>query len=112
MYVYQKQQILIKNIQWNCREGGNIVLFITLVPKVFIERFLSVASTTYCILIGWFIRFGVQTFQPLIVIYRRGKFVYHHWECKSFYRPLSYLIPLDSCNGLLKLFSFLNLKSV
>ena len=22
-----------------------------------------------------------QTFQPLIVIYRRGNFVYHHWEC-------------------------------
>ena len=30
-----------------------------------------------------------QTFQP-IVIYRRGNFVYHHRECTSIYRPLSY----------------------
>ena len=29
-------------------------------------------------------------FQPLIVIYRRGIFLYHLWECASIYRPLSY----------------------
>ncbi len=40
--------------------------------------------------IGWFIRLSVQTFRPLIVIYRWGNFVYRHWECTSIYRPLSY----------------------
>ncbi len=30
-------------------------------------------------------------FQPLIVIDRMGDFMYHHWGCTSFYRPLSYL---------------------
>ena len=29
-------------------------------------------------------------FQPLIVIYRRGNFVYQHLESSSFYWPLSY----------------------
>ena len=24
---------------------------------------------------------GVQTFQPLIVIYKRGNFADHHWGC-------------------------------
>ena len=28
-------------------------------------------------------------FQPLIVIYREGNFVYRHWGCTSIYRPLS-----------------------
>ena len=31
-----------------------------------------------------------QMFQPLIVLYRRGNFVYHHWRCTSIYRTLSY----------------------
>ena len=31
-------------------------------------------------LIGWVIKLSVETFQPLIVIYKRGKFVYHHWR--------------------------------
>ena len=29
-------------------------------------------------------------FQPLIVIYRSGNFVYHHLGCTPIYRPLSY----------------------
>ena len=33
---------------------------------------------------------SVQTFQPLICIYSRGNFMYHHWGCTSNYRPLSY----------------------
>ena len=32
-------------------------------------------------MIGWFIKLNVQTFQPLIIIYMRGNFVYHHWGC-------------------------------
>ena len=42
----------------------------------------------YKIVIGWFIKSRVKTFQLLIVIYRRGIFVYHHWECTSIYQPL------------------------
>ena len=33
----------------------------------------------YWILIGWFIKLGVQTFQALIVTYTRGNFVYYHY---------------------------------
>ena len=33
-----------------------------------------------------------QTFQPLIVIYRRVNFVHHLFECTSIYRPLSYAL--------------------
>ena len=39
---------------------------------------------------GWIIESGVQTFQPLILIYWNGYFVNHHCECPSFNRPLSY----------------------
>ena len=49
----------------------------------------------YWILIGGFIKLSVQAFLPLILIFRRGNFVYHHWRCTSIYRPLS----LDSCKG-------------
>ena len=41
---------------------------------------------------GWFIELSVQTFKPLIFIYRRGNLVYH--------RPVSY--PLDPWNNLVK----------
>ena len=37
----------------------------------------------YWILIGWFIELSVQTFQQLIVIYRKGNFVYYRWGCTS-----------------------------
>ena len=42
-------------------------------------------------MIGCFIKWSVQLFQPIIVIYRRRN---HYWGCTSFYRPLSY--PLRS----------------
>ena len=29
-------------------------------------------------------------FQPLILIYRKDNFMYHHWDCTSIYWPLSY----------------------
>ena len=38
------------------------------------------------VLIGWFIKFSVQTFQQLIWIYKRGNFVL----CTSIHWPLSY----------------------
>ena len=37
-----------------------------------------------------YIKLGVQTFQPLIVIYLRVNLVNHYWGCTSIYRPLSY----------------------
>ena len=37
---------------------------------------------------NWLINLSVQTFQPLIVIYIMGNFVYHHWGL--IYWPLSY----------------------
>ncbi len=45
----------------------------------------------YWILFSWFIQLSVQTFKPLIVMYRRGNFVYHHrgCDCASIYWPLS-----------------------
>ena len=45
--------------------------------------------------LGTFIKFdwmvinlSVQTLKPLIVIYRWGDFLYHHWEYASIYRAL------------------------
>ena len=37
-----------------------------------------------------FLKLSVQTLQPLIVIFRRGNFLYNHWGCTSIYRQLSY----------------------
>ena len=42
------------------------------------------------ILIEWFIRLSIQTFQQLILFYKRGNFVYHRCGCSPIYRPLSY----------------------
>ena len=41
-------------------------------------------------LIGWFIAFSISKFQPLIVIYRMGNYMNHHWVCTLIYQPLSY----------------------
>ena len=86
--IYVSKKILIPE-----REG-DIGLFIKLVSKVlwlrFLIRWINNFGGCYWILVDWFINFSVQTFQPLIVIYIRGNFMYHHWKCKSIYRPLSY----------------------
>ena len=42
------------------------------------------------LLIDWFSKLYVQTFQPLIVYTGGVIFVFHHWGCMSIYRPLSY----------------------
>ena len=63
-------------------------------PKIYINIFLFVGLTTLgtlVILINWFIKLSVQTFQRLIQIYRLGYFVFHNWGCTSIYWPLSYL---------------------
>ena len=51
------------------RVGGDNGMFITLFlfPNI--------------ILIGWFIRLSVQTFQPLILFYRRSNLGYNHRGC-------------------------------
>ena len=76
------------------RKGGDNGLLITLVPKDCNNVLFFVAITTlgiYWILIDWIIKMRVQTFQPLIVIYRRGNFDYHHLGCTSIYKPFFYL---------------------
>ena len=74
------------------REGGDIGLFITLVPKVLNNIFLFFGLTTLGTLnlICWLTKLSVQTFKPLIVNYRRSNFVYNYWKCTSIYLPLSY----------------------
>ena len=51
----------------------------------------------YLISICQFIKLSVQTFQPLIVIYRRGNFVFLHWGHTSIYQPLSWLTTACVC---------------
>ena len=41
-------------------------------------------------MIGLLIKLSFQTYQPLILIYRRGNFVSHLWGFTSIYQPLSY----------------------
>ena len=72
-----------------CRKGGDIGLFITLVPK---QLWLNNFGDFQWIFIGWFIKLNFQTFQPLITIYRRGHLVCNHWGFTSIYRPLYYPI--------------------
>ena len=81
------------------RAGGDIGLFITIVRKVLYSLFficwLINFGDFYLILIGRFIRLGVQTFQPPIVIYRKGIFLIIIGDVHPF---ISYcLIPLDPC---------------
>ena len=62
-------------------------------PKVllsFLIRWRNNFGNFYWILIGWFIKLSFQTFQPLILIYRRVNFVYPYWGWTSIYRLLSY----------------------
>ena len=57
---------------------------------VFLIRWINNFGGFFWILIGWFVELSVQTFQPLILFYRRSNFVCHHWGCISICRPLSY----------------------
>ena len=49
----------------------------------------ALAQQLLGVLLNWFMKLSVQTFLPLILIYRRGNFEYHYWECTFIYRPLS-----------------------
>ncbi len=72
------------------REGGNIagVVYYTS-PQKLVIRWLTNLGDLHGILIGWIRNLSVQTFQQLIVIYRRVNFVYHYWKCTSIYHQLS-----------------------
>ena len=56
-----------------------------------IKKVLPTTLTTnnFSGLIGSFIKLNVQTFQPLILFYRRGNFVYHHCGFTPIFQPLS-----------------------
>ena len=58
--------------------------------KGLVIRWLNNFTDFYFDLIGWFIKLIVQTFQAIIVMYRRGNFVYHHWGGTYIYLLLSY----------------------
>ena len=83
----RNRMVAYKEVNIQCqhnREGRDIGLIITLVSKVF----FFVGLKTYWIFIGCFITLSVQSFQRLILIYRRGSFVYQ--VSTSIYRSLSY----------------------
>ena len=47
-------------------------------PQVFL--FIGLAALGTFIEFDWFVHsVSVQMLQPLILIYKRGNFVYHHW---------------------------------
>ena len=56
------------------------------IKKSFLIRWLNNFGN---FLIVWFIKMNFQTFQPLIVIFRKDNYMCSHWECLSVYRPLS-----------------------
>ena len=74
------------------REGVDNGLFINLVPS-FLIRWLKNFGNFYWILIGWFIMLSVPTFQLLILIYRRGNFLYIIGDVHQFISHC--LFPLD-----------------
>ena len=59
-------------------EWGDIGLFVKLLPKIFNPVFLFVNLTTLGTFINfdWLVHVSAQTFQPLVVIYRRDNFMY------------------------------------
>ena len=89
--LYHKEKVKFE--QKGKKPGGREGTLV-LIPKVLLYqiliRWLNNFGNFYRILIVLFIKLSVQTFQPLIVIYRMGNFVYHHWGCTSIYKSLSY----------------------
>ena len=79
--LYQTNQ---QSLSLKSKEGGEIGLFITVVPKVyntfFLIRWLNNFGYFYWILIGLFMKLSVQTLPLLIIIYR-CYFVHHHLGC-------------------------------
>ena len=89
----------------------DIGLFIKTSPQ---SLFLLVSNfgDFYWSLIGWLVKLIVQTFQPLIVIYWRGTYVYQHWECAPFYRLLNYPQPPWYQYSLMFIFHYKLMKKI
>ena len=88
---------------------GTIGFLLYQSPKFYDSVFLFVGFEYFHrILIGWFIKWIVQTFviyrrinlvysfQPLIVIYRRGNFVYYYMVCTLYINLSAVVLSLQS----------------
>ena len=63
----------------NCQGGRGHWAGSSLIPKVFSDVFLfDDFSDFHYIMIFWFIKLSVHTFQPLKEIYRMGNLVHNH----------------------------------
>ena len=92
-----EMKVFLQGINVNSvREEGDIGMFITLFPKVLYKRFLIRWINNFVDLLNfdlYFNKFNVQTFQQLILIYRRGNFAYHLWGCTLIFRSLQCSVP-------------------
>ena len=82
--VHQHCNLSMPTQSINTREGGEIGLFITLIPNVF--KFIGL--TALGTLSNFDYKLSVNTIQLLIVTYRWGNSVYNRWGC-TLYNSLS-----------------------
>ena len=92
--------VIFNNIWSKSEREVTLDYLITVVPKVLLLRFLFVGfkilgTFIVCILIGLFNKLSVQSFKPLIVIYRRGSICIMIGVVHKFFGHC--LIPLDPC---------------
>ena len=85
LYKYSCQMLLLNMINiWTTHSmqggRGHWAVYYTSPKKIY----------NNCLMISCFIKLSVRTFQPLILIQRRGNFVYNNWGCTSMYQPISY----------------------
>ena len=77
-------------IHLDIREGGDIWVFITLVPKVFLQDCITTTLGTL-VNFDWLV---ILVECPNILTnkcnLRGSNFMYHHWGCASIYHSLSY----------------------
>ena len=78
-------------VQWTVNYTGTY-------PKFYYHVFLDGPKTFLL-----FQNSSVQTLQPIVIVCRRGNFVYQNARCTSIYRPLSYPFRYLTmyCTGLL-----------
>ena len=74
--------VCVFNKNDNTQENTELTLGWRLLHKSY-TKFYNNVFLFVKILIDWFIKLSVYTFQNLIVISRRGNFVYHHWGLYS-----------------------------
>ena len=88
----------IKYVRFH-RERKDNGFFNTLVPKVFKIKFSYICwlNNFKDFSEFWLVDSLSWVFQPLILIYRRGNFVYHYLGCILIYRPLSYPFRCLNC---------------